>query len=120
MNSTAAPTIDSASFPLIASLKPHDCFVYPRCSAQVCPFDPSWKKYWHYRGEAVCSLLKESVKPTTADVFFTTYFSEGLRLLEELRALTPHVIRQHPIVRLQLAAAASSSSRYKEVSSHAN
>lgn len=115
MNSTAAPTIDSASFPLIASLKPHDCFVYPRCSALVCPFDSSWKKYWHYRGEAVCSLLKESVKPKTADVFFTTYFSEGLRLLEELRALTPQVIRQHPIVRLQLAAAAESVSRFTKL-----
>lgn len=101
--------------PTINSLKPHDCFVYPRCSALVCPFDPSWRKYWHYRGEAVCSLLKESVKQNTADVFFSTYFAEGLRLLEELRALTPQIIRQHPIVRLQLAAAAESGSRYKGI-----
>lgn len=101
--------------PLIDSLKPHDCFVYPRCSALVCPFDPSWRKYWHYRGEKVCSLLTESVKERTADAFFTTYFAEGLRLLEELRALTPAMIRQHPIIRLQLAAAAESGSRYKKL-----
>lgn len=106
--------------PLIDSLQPHQCFVYPRCSALVCPFDKSWKKYWHYRGEAVCTLLKESVKDKTADVFFTTYFAEGLRLLEELRALTPAIVRQHPIVRLQLAAAAESGSRFKEVLNHAN
>lgn len=98
---------------LLSTLKPHNCFVYPRCSALVCPFDKSWRKYWHYRGEAVCSLLKESVKPS-ADVFFSTYFAEGLRLLEELRVLTPQIIRQHPIVRLQLAAAAESGSRYKQ------
>lgn len=59
--------------------------------------------------------MKESVKQNTADVFFSTYFAEGLRLLEELRALTPQIIRQHPIVRLQLAAAAESGSRYKGI-----
>lgn len=97
--------------PTINSLKPHDCFVYPRCGAQVCPFDPDWKRRKHYTGETVCTILKESTRPT-ADVFFSAYFAEGEKLLAEIKSVIPVMIRQHPILRRELDKAADTPSRF--------
>lgn len=81
--------------------QPHHCFVYPHCSSLICPFDRDWKKR-HYKNESVCRLLRESQKEG-ADLFFQTYFSDGLQLLEEIRnEAIPQMIEQHPILKEKL------------------
>ena len=38
------------------------CPKYIKCSANVCPIDPEWKKRTHMRGERVCIYLIEYFK----------------------------------------------------------
>jgi len=73
--------------------------------------ESDWKRRKFYTGESTCTLLKESVKPT-ADVFFSSYFSEGLALLDEIRLTIPVMVNQHPILRKELARAAETKSRF--------
>lgn len=40
-----------------------DCPRWDSCSAPVCPLDPDWPLTGHLRGERVCLLLCELVKP---------------------------------------------------------
>lgn len=73
--------------------------------------ESDWKRRKFYTGESVCTLLKESVKPT-ADVFFSAYFADGLKLLDEIRLTIPVMVNQHPILRKELAKAAETKSRF--------
>lgn len=47
----------------MSALLSEQCPRFNGCSANVCPLDPGWRLRKHLRGEAVCGLLLESVKP---------------------------------------------------------
>ena len=46
-----------------AEVTPERCPRFQGCSANICPLDPKWRKRNHLKGEPVCGLLVESVKP---------------------------------------------------------
>lgn len=44
-------------------LCPKNCPRFSSCSAPICPLDKDWSKRTYHRGEAICRLMLEIVKP---------------------------------------------------------
>lgn len=45
------------------------CHRFDSCSAPICPIDPEMKRRTYSKGEAICRLMLESVKPDAELIF---------------------------------------------------
>jgi len=88
-----------------------DCPKFHTCSANICPLDKVWRKRTHLKGERVCFLLCEAVKPH-AEAIFRGVGRSNLR--SAIVEVMPEITARWGDIRRALQRASKTGSRMKQ------
>lgn len=94
-------------------MSPESCPRYESCSAPVCPLDARWDSRAYVRGEAVCGLVLEAVKPNGADSVRVVLKDEAATAAVIKAA--PEIAQRFPFIARRLDRASSQGSRVRSV-----
>lgn len=83
------------------------CPKYSNCSAPICPLD-NWQRAQHLRGERVCLLLREAVKPGGGLLLVRAV---GQQLASTVADALPEIEASSSDIRHKLSAAAVTGSK---------
>lgn len=89
-------------------MTPDGCPKFERCGAPVCPLDADWRFCTHLPGEAVCLLLRESVKPGGDAILRGSVAPE---IVEAVLNKAPAIVARYKGIRKTLKSASRTSSR---------
>jgi hypothetical protein len=84
------------------------CPRFEKCSANICPLDPLWRKRVHREGEPICGLAREAVKDG-ADRRLEGYIPQ--EMLAEVRRTIPQIMARWVPIQKGLERAAISGSK---------
>lgn len=90
-------------------MTPEDCPRYESCSAPVCPFDDRWRFRHYGRGEAVCGLMLEAVKPNGSATLRSVIGDAAETILQA----APEMAHRFPFIAHRLNRAAAQGSRIR-------
>jgi hypothetical protein len=87
---------------------PEACPRWQKCSANICPLDPEWRDRKHLKGEPVCGLALEAVKPG-ADARLAGYVRQ--EVVAEVSRVLPNIMSRWYVIRKVVERAATNGSR---------
>jgi len=89
----------------------YDCPKFHTCSANICPLDDDWKKRTHIKGERVCLLMCEAMKPHAEAVFAGVHREDLLPVIKEVM---PEICARWGSIRRTIERAEKTGSRMKQ------
>ncbi|MDQ6960587.1 MAG: hypothetical protein Q9M27_06100 [Mariprofundaceae bacterium] len=89
----------------------YDCPKFHTCSANICPLDKDWRKRTHLKGERVCMLMCEAVKPNARANFRGAHREDLLTVIKEVM---PKICTRWGNIRRTLERAKQTGSRMKQ------
>lgn len=73
-----------------------DCPRWQKCSANICPADPTWHSRTHIRGERVCALIREVAKaPSEMPAKSILVWYVSTELAAQVSEVIPEMLRRY-------------------------